>query len=172
MNTSLLLLTIVVVLSSTAKAGNFYTSPSNKIYYVEPVYSYKWFDAHIECYNRNMTLFTIENEDSFYDLYNVLISGKFNRKPPHLWIGAIGAQRKFTWILNGKPVIWKYSSFDNARNSENCLQMFENTKDLNDRNCVDLLGFVCEENRYQNNKCDQTKMAEKHIVLNIHQHKN
>lgn len=88
-------------------------------------------------------------------------------------MGATGAQRKFTWITNGKPVVWKYSSFDNSGNSENCLQIFENTKDLNDRNCVALLGFVCEENQYvKRNYCEATtQMPDKHIVLNIHQHK-
>ncbi|XP_065357709.1 E-selectin-like [Calliphora vicina] len=171
MHASIVLVSIVAVLSSTAKAGNFYTSATNKIYYVESAYNYNWFESHIECHNKNMTLFTIENEDSFYDLYNVLISGKFSRKPPHLWVGAVGSQRKFTWILNGKPVIWKHGSFDNARNSENCLQLYENTKDLNDVNCVNKMGFVCEENRYQI-QCDQTKMAQKNVVLNIHQHRN
>ncbi|KAM7354727.1 uncharacterized protein ACRADG_006288 [Cochliomyia hominivorax] len=171
MNTLIFLSTILVIFHTFVNAGNFYTSANNKIYYIESAYNFKWFEAHIECHNKNMTLFTIDNEDKFYDLYNVLISGQFLRKPPHLWVGAVGAQRKFTWITNGKPVVWKHASFDNSGNSENCLQLFENTKDLNDRNCVALLGFVCEENKYMSQNRDQIQGVEKHIVLNIHQHK-
>ncbi|TMW54256.1 hypothetical protein DOY81_000679 [Sarcophaga bullata] len=169
---SVFVLSFLLCLSYLVQAGTFHKSVNNNVYYVEPSYNYKWFEAHIECYNRNMTLFTIENEDAFYDLYNILISGRFNRSPPHLWLGGIGAQRKFTWISNGKPVVWKYGSPDNARNAENCIQLYENTKDINDRNCNDQLGFVCEENKYRstcNNGLQQQKMADKYIVLNIHQ---
>lgn len=70
------------------------------------------------------------------------------KKPPHLWTGGVGSNRKFIWFSTGTPVAtrtWGIGNPDNSGNVENCVQIFENTNKLNDIKCFEKMGFVCEK---------------------------
>lgn len=56
MNTfQIVFVTILVFLQSTAKAGNFYTSASNKLYYVESAYNVS-FNNYIKIYFKKIAI--------------------------------------------------------------------------------------------------------------------
>lgn len=69
-------------------------------------------------------------------------------KPPHLWVGGIGINRKFAWILTGKPIIpslWCDVCPNNSGNNENCIQIWGLQQGLNDVRCDWAIGYVCED---------------------------
>ncbi|XP_013113419.2 lectin subunit alpha [Stomoxys calcitrans] len=131
-------------------AGNHYQTPSGVAYYIEPMYQFNWFEAYFECSYRNMSLYTIKNIEQFHDLHSLLMSGKFNDKPPNLWIGGIGLKSKFFWVKTQQPMtfddLWAPNNPDNANEMEHCLQIWSRKRYLNDLNCELKIGFVCESN--------------------------
>ncbi|XP_065357848.1 lectin subunit alpha-like [Calliphora vicina] len=147
-----------------------YTTAKNNTYYIEDTYLFTWYDAHLECSIRDMALLNIDSKEKYDDIYELLLSGKFNDKPPHLWVGAIGINKKFAWTITGKPIIpslWCNICPNNHPNNENCVEFWGNQHGLNDLNCDSKIGFVCEDRVKKVDKCEEKKPS---FVLNIMQH--
>ncbi|NP_001292047.1 lectin subunit alpha-like precursor [Musca domestica] len=131
-----------------AVRAKLYQTPNNVTYFINQDYTYTWFEALIECSSRNMSLLTLEEDVELLDIYQIAIKNNFAKKPPHLWTGGVGSNRKFIWFSTGTPVAtrtWGIGNPDNSGNVENCVQIFENTNKLNDIKCFEKMGFVCEK---------------------------
>ncbi|XP_013113411.2 lectin subunit alpha [Stomoxys calcitrans] len=130
-----------------ADRGQLYQTSKNVTYFINQDYAYTWYEAFLECSFRNMTLLSLERDEKIDELLQVINKHKFSKKPPHLWTGGIGSNRKFVWSNTGRPIVsrlWGPGNPDNSANMENCVQIYENTKHLNDIKCVEKFGFVCE----------------------------
>ncbi|KAM7352595.1 lectin subunit alpha-like [Cochliomyia hominivorax] len=157
---------IMVVFPILEIQCKLYTTRNNKTYYVEDKYAFTWYDAHLECSTRDMALVTIDSKEKYDDINELLIGGTFKDKPPHLWVGAIGINRKFAWILTGKPIIpslWCNICPNNHPNNENCVQFWGFEHGLNDVSCDWKIGYVCED-RVKMCECKEQKS---NIFMNI-----
>ncbi|XP_075150764.1 salivary C-type lectin 2-like [Haematobia irritans] len=177
------LIAIAIMLNNSfvqGDSGKFYQTDKTVTYFINPSYMYTWYEAFLECNYRNMTLLSLEPDSKIDDILQIITKNKFSQKPPHLWIGGIGANRKFAWIDSGRPIVsllWGPGNPDNSANIENCIQIFENTKLLNDIKCSEKMGFVCEMKKVQSEKATSTdcdnKKSEKYsgFVFNFNQGK-
>lgn len=83
-------------------------------------------------------------------------------------MGAIGIQKKFAWILNGKPIIpsfWCNICPNDFPENENCVEFWGNEHGLNDLNCGSKIGYICED-RIKANECPEKKS---NILVHIKQ---
>ncbi|KAM7351825.1 lectin subunit alpha-like [Cochliomyia hominivorax] len=150
----------------------WYKTCKNKMYYIEENYQYTWYEAFLQCSMKKLSLVTLETEEEHEDLAEILSEEKFTFNAPHLWVGAVGNERQFSWVANSQPVFtlkWIAGNPDNYNKEENCLHFWENTTNLNDRKCDLKYGYICEDNNYSN-ELDQNSAKYKHILFNVINH--
>ncbi|XP_065357407.1 lectin subunit alpha-like [Calliphora vicina] len=169
---NLVLISFLIKIVSTVETAdqNWYKSQNGNMYYIEESYKYSWYEAALQCSLKKLSLLTLETQEEHNEVAKILKENNFAFHAPHLWIGAVGGHRLFTWVSNSQPVFtdkWIPGNPDNWNQEEYCLHFWENTTELNDRKCDFKYGFICEENDYFNEEKEKNQGKYKSIVLNI-----
>ncbi|XP_046800975.1 lectin subunit alpha-like [Lucilia cuprina] len=139
---------LIETLSAKLVGEKLYKTENNKLYYIDENYKYSWYEAFLQCSLKKMSLATLETLEEHDAISKILKDDNFSHHGPHLWIGAVGGNRLFSWVSNSQPVFttkWIPGNPDNYLQEENCLHFWENTTELNDRKCDYKYGFICEE---------------------------
>ncbi|XP_013098458.1 lectin subunit alpha [Stomoxys calcitrans] len=149
----ILLVTYFVVQSNGLTEANYYTSPMNKIYYIEPQNKYNWFGSLTECTRMNMSIITVDSAEKTKDLNDVINTNFKDVEKPLLYIGGsdMADNGKYVWHSTGNEFVytnWAEYEPNNFEDDEHCVHIgLYNDGTWNDVKCSLKLGFICEVNK-------------------------
>ncbi|XP_037822118.1 lectin subunit alpha-like [Lucilia sericata] len=144
---------ILIKISDSVPVQKWYKEDDFEPFYIETELKYNWFEAWNECSAKNMTLVAVDTLEKNAALIKILKT-KFDDKHSNIWIGGndLGNSGYFMWYSTGKRfefTNWSKGNPDHYTELEHCVHYFDRTDfEWNDANCMQKMGFICEENRF------------------------
>ncbi|XP_017783956.1 PREDICTED: C-type lectin 37Da-like [Nicrophorus vespilloides] len=123
----------------------------NKNYYVESLIKANFYNAFLFCQRLGMRLLTIDNNEEYDYILNILRTQIQFKPGSKLWTSGtdLAQEGTFHWMSTGFPVLinkWLPKQPDNGSGNENCICFWNNrgTIGFNDEQCTDVANFICE----------------------------
>ncbi|XP_065364681.1 lectin subunit alpha-like [Calliphora vicina] len=143
---------IFIKIMESKPVDKWYKENDFSPFFIETEIKYNWFEAWNECSAKNMSLVAVDTKEKNAALVKIL-STKFD-KHSNIWIGGndLSDNGSFIWYPTGKRfefTNWSEGNPDHYTNLEHCVHYFDRTEyEWNDANCMQKMGFICEENRF------------------------